>query len=71
MAVAEAREPWSLPNSIFKPRAKECDARAFLDGNTVRMCLPMLPVTCAHTNPPCHFGWLIHPDVLLLLDLLV
>lgn len=27
----EEREPWTLPNSIFKNRVKECDARAFFD----------------------------------------
>jgi hypothetical protein len=34
--VPEAREPWALPNSIFKARAKEADARAFYDGGAVR-----------------------------------
>jgi hypothetical protein len=33
--VAETREPWVLPNSIFKPRVKESDARAFHDGAAV------------------------------------
>jgi hypothetical protein len=36
--VEEAREPWTLPASIFKGRAKEADARAFFDGGTV--CAP-------------------------------
>jgi hypothetical protein len=34
--VEEVREAWTLPMSIFKGRAKEADARAFLDGSTVR-----------------------------------
>ncbi|KAG1678758.1 hypothetical protein FOA52_012798 [Chlamydomonas sp. UWO 241] len=29
--LAPTREPWSLPNSIFKPRTKETDAKAFFD----------------------------------------
>jgi hypothetical protein len=33
--VAEHREPWTLPGSIFKPRVKESDARAFYDGPAV------------------------------------
>lgn len=33
--VAEQREPWTLPGSIFKPRVKESDARAFYDGAAV------------------------------------
>ncbi len=50
---AEAKEPWSLPQSIFKPRSKESDARDFFDGPavcarcrcspgrvTAAMCLP-------------------------------
>lgn len=36
LPVAEQREPWTLPGSIFKPRAKESDARAFYDGAAVR-----------------------------------
>ncbi|WIA12059.1 hypothetical protein OEZ85_012136 [Tetradesmus obliquus] len=32
VAAAEEREPWTLPGSIFKPRVKEADARAFYDG---------------------------------------
>lgn len=35
--AAEVREPWTLPGSIFKPRAKEADARAFYDGGAVRL----------------------------------
>jgi hypothetical protein len=31
----EEREPWTLPNSIFKSRIKECDARAFYDSHQV------------------------------------
>ncbi|GIL66635.1 hypothetical protein Vafri_20126 [Volvox africanus] len=31
----EEREPWTLPNSIFKNRVKECDARAFYDAHQV------------------------------------
>jgi len=38
--VAEEREPWSLPGSIFKSRAKEADARAFYDGGAVRAYQP-------------------------------
>lgn len=38
VAVAEQREPWTLPNSIFKPRVKEADARAFYDGGAVSGC---------------------------------
>ncbi len=34
--MAEAREPWTLPNSIFKPRAKESDARNYHDTPAVR-----------------------------------
>ncbi len=34
--MAEAREPWTLPNSIFKPRAKEADARNYHDTPQVR-----------------------------------
>jgi hypothetical protein len=34
-AAPEEREPWSLPTSIFKGRAKEADARAFYDGGAV------------------------------------
>eukprot|EP00878_Enallax_costatus_P045018 GHUV01053851.1.p1 GENE.GHUV01053851.1~~GHUV01053851.1.p1 ORF type:complete len:472 (+),score=157.43 GHUV01053851.1:213-1628(+) len=30
--LAEEREPWALPSSIFKARVKESDARAFYDG---------------------------------------
>eukprot|EP00879_Flechtneria_rotunda_P024201 GHRR01025649.1.p1 GENE.GHRR01025649.1~~GHRR01025649.1.p1 ORF type:complete len:986 (+),score=357.96 GHRR01025649.1:892-3849(+) len=30
--VAEEKEPWALPSSIFKPRIKEADAHAFYDG---------------------------------------
>lgn len=33
--LAEEREPWTLPSSIFKPRVKESDARAFYDGGAV------------------------------------
>lgn len=33
--VAEHCEPWTLPGSIFKPRVKESDARAFYDGPAV------------------------------------
>lgn len=33
--LTEAREPWTLPSSIFKSRAKESDARAFYDGGAV------------------------------------
>lgn len=29
--VEEEKEPWSLAASVFKPRAKECDSRAFFD----------------------------------------
>ncbi|KAF8071180.1 hypothetical protein HT031_001262 [Scenedesmus sp. PABB004] len=36
LVAPEAREPWALPSSIFKPRAKEADARAFYDGGAVR-----------------------------------
>ena len=36
VAAVEAREPWSLPASIFKARAKEADARAFFDSAAVR-----------------------------------
>jgi hypothetical protein len=32
----EEREPWSLPMSIFKGRAREADARSFYDGPAVR-----------------------------------
>jgi hypothetical protein len=35
VAAAEEREPWTLPGSIFKPRVKESDARAFYDGGAV------------------------------------
>ena len=35
LPVAEQREPWTLPGSIFKPRAKESDGRAFYDGAAV------------------------------------
>lgn len=35
VAAAEEREPWTLPGSIFKPRVKEADARAFYDGGAV------------------------------------
>lgn len=31
--VLEERDPWTLPQSIFRPRIKESDARAFYDGN--------------------------------------
>lgn len=34
--VVEERDPWVLPQSIFKPRAKEADARAYYDGAAVR-----------------------------------
>ena len=34
--MVEEREPWQLPQSIFKPRAKECDARAFFDSPQVQ-----------------------------------
>ncbi len=27
----EEREPWTLPMSVFKPRAKESDAKAYHD----------------------------------------
>lgn len=30
--VVEQHEPWTLPGSIFKPRIRECDAKAFYDG---------------------------------------
>jgi hypothetical protein len=33
--AVEAREPWTLPASIFKPRAKESDARAYHDSQVV------------------------------------
>ena len=33
MARVEAREPWKLPDSIFKPRVKECDSKAFWDSD--------------------------------------
>jgi hypothetical protein len=33
----EEREPWSLPMSIFKGRAKEADARAYYDGGAVSL----------------------------------
>lgn len=36
MPAKEEREPWTLPMSIFKSRAKEADARAFYDGGAVR-----------------------------------
>jgi hypothetical protein len=39
VAPAEAREPWALPSSIFRPRLKEADARAFLDHTTVGGCV--------------------------------
>lgn len=35
VAVVEEREPWTLPMSIFKPRAKESDARTFHDNEQV------------------------------------
>lgn len=35
LPVAEQREPWTLPGSIFKPRVKEADAREFYDGGAV------------------------------------
>ena len=32
-ARVEAREPWKLPESIFKPRVKECDSKGFWDSD--------------------------------------
>lgn len=32
----EEKEPWTLPASIFKPRAKESDAKDFTDKTKVR-----------------------------------
>ena len=29
--VAQARAPWKLPESVFKPRVKEADSRGFFD----------------------------------------
>lgn len=31
----EEREPWTIPKSIFATRAKECDARAYVDSDAV------------------------------------
>jgi hypothetical protein len=31
VARVEVREPWKLPDSIFKPRVKESDAKGFWD----------------------------------------
>jgi len=45
LPVAEQREPWTLPGSIFKPRVKECDARAFYDGGAVSI-LRVVQHTC-------------------------
>jgi hypothetical protein len=40
MAKPEFREPWVLPNSIFKPRVKESDSKNFFDTEQVRfICL--------------------------------
>jgi hypothetical protein len=36
MAKPEFREPWVLPNSIFKPRIKEADSKNFFDTEQVR-----------------------------------
>lgn len=47
--VVEQREPWTLPGSIFKPRVKESDARAFYDGAAVRaLSSAPLCLLCVH-----------------------
>ena len=38
LPTTEQREPWTLPQSIFKARSKEADARAFYDGGAVSPC---------------------------------
>jgi hypothetical protein len=48
--VAEHREPWTLPGSIFKPRVKESDARAFYDGPAVSSTAPGRTVLLGHSQ---------------------
>ncbi len=35
------RPPWLLPESVFKPRAKECDAKDFWDTDTTQVNEPL------------------------------
>lgn len=58
--LAEEREPWALPASIFKARVKESDARAFYDGGAVSLLqilvccftIALLPGCLRHTATP-------------------
>lgn len=38
VAAVEERDPWTLPMSIFKPRAKEADCKGFVDQDQVGVC---------------------------------
>lgn len=68
LPVAEQREPWTLPGSIFKPRVKECDARAFYDGGAVSTCGPahLLSEACTPSWVRC-CCFTLHLSMLLLL----
>lgn len=54
MAPKEERDPWTLPMSIFKPRAKESDARGYWDSGQVRaLALALGPRLCAACAATC------------------
>lgn len=55
--VQKSKEPWSLPTSIFKQRARENDSRAFYD--TASVLSSMMEMDWSHTTSKEKFTYFL------------